>query len=275
MTMPERIIQDIPIDLIEAGPQVRESFDEQSLLGLGMTMKVAGVHQPITVRPLDDRYRIITGERRWRAAKLAGLTTIPAMIIEGELSEAEIIELQLIENCHEDLNPVEKAKAYDRLMKASSRPATQIALRLGISPGTVSKVTALLVLAPDILEHVQAGRIPYSSAYELAKVGDVTEQRRLAQAVLEGRLTRDRLVAETKAAKAGRPAPRASKRQRIARERVVIKLGEGRSVTVAAPTLTVDAVVTWFIDLAEQLRHAGADGRPLADVAKGISGNSK
>jgi len=274
--MNARTIEQIPTELVDAEPQVRERFDEESLLALAMTVKVAGVQQPITVRPLDDRYQIITGERRWRAAKLAGLTTIPAMIVDGELSEAEIIELQLIENCaREDLNPAEKAKAYDRLMKATSRPAAEIARRVGTSPATVSKVTSLLLLAPEILEHVQAGRIPYSSAYELAKLGDATEQRRLAKEVLDGRLTRDRLVAETKAVKAGRPAARTNKRQRVARQRVVIKLGEGRSVAVSAPTLSVDSVVTWFIDLAEQLKHAGADGRPLAEVVKCVSSNGK
>ena len=274
--MPERIIQDLPIDLVDPEPQVREHFDEESLLALAMTVKVAGVQQPITVLRVGERYRIVTGERRWRAAKTAGLTIIPAIVIEGELSEAEIIELQLIENCaREDLNPAEKAKAYDRLMKTTNRPAAEIARRVGTSPATVSKVTSLLLLAPEILEHVQESRIPYSTAYELARIGDVAEQRRLAKEVLEGRLTRDRLIAETKAAKAGRPAPRTSTRQRTARERVVIRLGEGRSVAVSAPTLTVDSVVTWFMDLAEQLRHAGADGRPLTEVARSISGNGK
>jgi len=274
--MPKRTVQDLPIELVDPEPQVREHFDEESLLALAMTVKIVGVQQPITVRRVGDRYRIIAGERRWRAAKLAGLATIPAIVMEGELSEAEIIELQLIENCaREDLNPAEKAKAYDRLMKATNRPAAEIARRVGTSPATVSKVTSLLLLAPEILEHVQAGRIPYSSAYELAKLGDVTEQRRLAKEVLDGRLTRDRLVAETKAVKAGRPAPRVSTRQRVARERIVIRLGEGRSVAVSAPTLSVESVVTWFIDLAEQLRHAGADGRPLAEVVKCVSSNGK
>ncbi|GMV71845.1 MAG: hypothetical protein AMXMBFR77_16830 [Phycisphaerales bacterium] len=274
--MPKRTVQDLPIDLVDPEPQVREHFDEQSLLGLAMTVKVVGVQQPITVRRVGERYRIIAGERRWRAATMAGLTAIPAILMEGELSEAEIIELQLIENCaREDLNPAEKAKAYDRLMKATNRPAAEIAKRVGTSPATVSKVMSLLLLAPEILEHVQAGRIPYSTAYELARIGDVAEQRRLAQEVLEGRLTRDRLVAETKAVRAGRSAARTTQRQRTPRDRVVIKLDGGRSIAVSAPTLTVESVMTWFMDLAEQLRHAGADGRPLAEVVRSISVNGK
>lgn len=274
--MPKRTVQDIPIDLVDSEPQVREHFDEESLLALAMTIKVVGVQQPITVRRAGDRFRIIAGERRWRATTMAGLETIPAIVLDGELSEAEIIELQLIENiAREDLNPAEKAKAYDRLMKATNRPAAEVAKRVGTSPATVSKVTSLLLLAPEILEQVQQGRIPYSTAYELAKLGDVAEQRRLAQEVLEGRLTRDRLVAETKAAKSGRTIARTSKRARTPRERVVIKLDGGGSISVSAPTLSVDSVVTWFMDLAEQLRHAGADGRPLAEVVKCVSNNNK
>ncbi|HMQ17179.1 MAG TPA: hypothetical protein PKC49_14515, partial [Phycisphaerae bacterium] len=133
----------------------------------------------------------------------------------------------------------------------------------------------LLVLPREVQDLIDAGRVPMSSAYAICTVPDAAERERLIQAVLDGRLTRDRLVAETKAVKAGRPNPRTSTRQRTARERVVIKLGEGRSVAVSAPTLSVDSVVTWFIDLAEQLRHAGADGRPLAEIARSISGNGK
>ncbi len=274
--MAKRTVQDLPIDLVDPEPQVREHFDEESLLALAMTVKVVGVQQPITVRRVGERYRIIAGERRWRAAKMAGLTTIPSIVMEGELSEAEIIELQLIENCaREDLNPAEKAKAYDRLMKATNRPAAEIAKRVGTSPATVSKVTSLLLLAPEILEHVQEGRIPYSTAYELAKLGDVTEQRRLAQEVLEGRLTRDRLVAETKAVKAGRTIARTTQRQRTPRERVVIKLEGGGSISVSAPALSVEALTEWFSQLAERIRLAGADGRPLADVVKDLSSNGQ
>jgi ParB family chromosome partitioning protein len=272
----ERITHDIPTDLVDPEPQVREHFDEESLLALAMTVKVAGVQQPITVLRVGERYRIVTGERRWRAAKMAGLTAIPAILMEGELSEAEIIELQLIENCaREDLNPAEKAKAYDRLMKATNRPAAEIARRVGTSPATVSKLTSLLLLAPEILEQVQEGRIPYSSAYVLATVGDVAEQHRLAREVLDGRLTRDRLIAETKVIKPGRAVISTNKRQRTPRERVVIKLDGGGSISVSAPALSVEALTEWFSQLAERIRVAGADGRPLAEVVKCVSSNGK
>lgn len=274
--MHERTIQELPIDEIHPAPQVREHFDHESLLSLAMTMRVVGVQQPISVRRAAGGHEIIAGERRWRAAKLAEMTTIPVVVVEGELSEADIIELQLIENCaREDLNPVEKARAYDRLMKSAQRSAAEAARRTGASPAMVSKLTSLLLLPPDILAHVRDGRIPYSSAYELVKVSDPVEQRRLAEEIVARRLTRDRLVEQTKASAKTPSNPRQMRRARAARERVVIALGEGRSVSVTAPTLSVECVVALLNDLAERIRNTAVDGRPLADVVKAISSNGK
>lgn len=267
-----RTVEQVRISDIICRPQVREYFDEAALLTLAMTIKTVGVHHPVTVQRHANGYRLLAGERRWRAAKLAGLTTIPALVTEEELSESDIIEIQLIENCtRENLNPVEKAKAYGRLLKTTNRSAAQIAQRLGTSAGTVSKVTSLLLLASDILEHVQAGRIPYSSAYELAKVSDTDEQRRLTKEILDGKLTRDQLVAETKIVKSGRRSPQSRQPRQVKRERVLIRLGEGRSVSLSAPTITAEDIVSWLTELAERIRNAGADGRPLADIVAEVS----
>lgn len=273
-------IELVPIDRVVCRPQVREHFDPEALLALAMTMKAVGVRQPISVRRAadvaDDLYEIIMGERRWRAAKLAGLATMPAMIVEGELSEADIIELRLIENCaRQDLNPIEKARGYDRWMKATQRPAGEIARITGTSPAAVSKLTSLLLLPPDILAHVREGRIPYSSAYELVKIADAAEQRRLAEAVACGGLSRVGLIEQAKAREKTPSKAREVRRVRAARERVSIPLGEGRSVSVSAPTLSVESLIAWFADLAERIRSASADGRPLAEVIKVISGNGK
>lgn len=269
-------IELVPIDRLVCRPQVREHFDHEALLGVAMTMKAVGIRQPISVRPAGDVHEIITGERRWRAAKLAGLSTVPAMIVEGELSEADIIELQLIETCaHEDLNPIEKATAYDRWMKATRRPAGEIARITGTSPAAVSKLTSLLLLPPDILAYVREGRIPFSSAYELVKIADASEQRRLAEAVACGGLSRVGLIEQAKAHEKTPGKGREVRRLRTPRERVSISLGEGRSVSVSAPTLSVESLIAWFADLSERIRSAGADGRPLAEVIKVISGNGK
>lgn len=274
--MQTQTIQDLPIDIVVPRPQVREHFGHEALLSVAMTIKAVGLRQPISVRPAGDVYEIIMGERRWRAAKLAGLTTIPAMIVEGELSEADIIELQLIENCaHEDLNPIEKAMAYDRWVKATQRPAGEIARITGTSPAAVSKLTSLLLLPPDILAHVRECRLPYSSAYELVKIADAAEQRRLAEAVVSGGLSRVGLIEQARAHEKTPGKAREVRRVRTPRERVNIPLGEGRSVSVSAPTLSVECLIEWFADLAERIRKAATDGRTLPDVVKAVSGNGK
>ncbi|KAA0214959.1 MAG: ParB/RepB/Spo0J family partition protein [Cyanobacteria bacterium CYA] len=274
--MRTRTIHDLPIDTVHPTPQVRERFDDESLRSLAMTMKTVGVQQPISVRRADGGYAIIAGERRWRAAKRAELTTIPAVVVEGDLSEADIIELQLIENCaREDLNPVEKAKAYDRLMKAAQRSAAEAARRTGSSPAMVSKLTSLLLLPPDILAHVHDGRIPYSSAYELVKVSDPAEQRRLADEIAGGRMTRQKLVEQTRARAKAPGSRRQGRRATTPRERVVIALGEGRSVSVAAPTLSVECVVALLVDVTTRVRNAAEGGGALADVVRAVSGNGR
>ncbi len=263
------MIRHVPIDELHAAPQVREAFDHESLLALAATLKTVGIRQPISVRRVGNRLLIIAGERRWRAAKLAGLDTVPVLVEERELSEAEILELQLIENCaREDLNVVEKARAFDRWLKTTNGSAAALAHRVGMTGANVTKITSMLVLAADLVALVEQGRIPMSSAYELAKIADHAEQRRLAELIVSGRLTRDRLVQETRSRKQASVRPR---RQAQPRERVVMRLGEGRSVAVSAPSLSVEGLIAWLTDLADRIRVAGADGRPLGEVVKALS----
>src|SRR5258705_11880390 len=117
-------IQDTRLDLIDEPPQVREHFDPESLLGLAATMREKGVLQPITVRRVGERYSLLMGARRYRAARIAGLTGILARIVDRDLTEAEVLELQLLENCaREDLNPVDKARAFNKRMSLTGRTA--------------------------------------------------------------------------------------------------------------------------------------------------------
>lgn len=123
---------------------------------------------------------------------------------------------------------------------------------------------------------VTSGAVGMSTGYELAKLTDPAERQRLCGQAVNGGLTREDVIQrakemETQRASVRRPARRA----RAARERVSIALGEGRSVSVSAPTLSVECLIAWFADLAERIRSAGADGRPLAEVIKSISGNGK
>jgi ParB family chromosome partitioning protein len=275
--MREHVIQQVPTGKPVSSGNIRARLDEEEQVSLAQSIAQNGILVPLLGHYEGDAIIVDDGHRRLDAARRAGFATVPMLIAERTPTTAERATLQLLANTQrQGLKVTEHARALHELMQATDWSAAEVSLRLGRpSPGTISKLLSLLVLPRDVQDLIDAGRIPMSSAYAICTVPDAAERDRLIQAVLEGRLTRDRLVAETKAVKSGRPAPRTSTRQRVSRERVVIKLGEGRSVAVSAPTLTVDAVVNWFMDLAEQLRHAGADGRPLAEVARSISGNGK
>lgn len=267
----DRTICDIPINSIICPPQVREHFDGGALERLAATIKAVGIEQPVSVRPLGDgRWELIFGERRLRAAKLAGMTTIPALVVTRELSEADILELQLVENgTGEDLNPVEKAKAFDRWLRLTNRPAAELAQRIGMTAGNITKITSMLLLAPDVLATVASGGIPMSSAYELARIADHAEQRRLAQEIVSGHLTRDRLSAQLRASRsAGNTSCPRRPRQRT--ERVVLRLEGGRRISVSGPGLSVENLVRWIEELFSELN--GLKGElTLAEVASSLS----
>jgi ParB family chromosome partitioning protein len=275
--MPELIVQQVPTGKPVSPGNVRARLDEEEQVSLAQSIAQNGIIVPLLGHYEGDAIIVDDGHRRLDAARRAGLATVPMLIAETAPTPAERVTLQLLANTQrQGLKVTEHARALHELMQATGWSAAEVSLRLGRpSPGTISKLLSLLVLPREVQDLIDAGRIPMSSAYAICTVPDAQERQRLTQAVLEGGLTRDRLVAETKAVKAGRPVARSTKRQRIARERVVIRLGEGRSVTVSAPSLTVESVIAWFMDLAEQLRHTGADGRPLAEVARSISGNDK
>ena len=152
----------LTLDRIEADPQARESFDTEALQRLAESMKQHGQLQPIRVRWNESRgkYIIIAGERRYRAAGLAELTTIDCVVAEGELSNAQILNEQVIENAlREDLLPGERAKAFRQVMEINGWDGKQLAEQLQIAPSTVSRSLALLKLDEEMLAKVDAGEV--------------------------------------------------------------------------------------------------------------------
>ena len=247
-------IQHIPLDKIVADVQVRKTFDEEGLVGLATSLTAVGQLQPCRVRKLGDKYVIVDGERRYRAAKLAGLTTL-AVIIEGkDLSEGEVIQRQYISNCQrEDLSPLEKATAIASLMNVTGWKAGEAATRLGISNGTATRLLALLTLPEPIRDQVAAGVIPASAAYELSRVGDAGQQQELANKFAAGRLTRDALAGAIKAQTKG-----TTKVPSVATGRATAQLGEGRTVTVVGHTLNLEG----FIEILEEALAKARKVRP-------------
>ena len=253
----------LPIDQIVSTKQVREIFDAESLAGLAETLGCHGLLQPIRVRKSGDRFVITDGERRFRAAKLAGLTELDAIIEERELTSAEITERSLIANCQrEDLTPLEKARGIDSLMSETGWNASEVAQRLGMSNATVSRLLTLLSLPEEIQEQVASGKIAPSAAAELAKVKEAERRSDLAGQLASGKLTRDEV------AKAAKKPKKRSLAPKPASERLIAMLGLGRVVSVLAPSLSIESVIELLEELLAKARKAKTQNLSLATFAR-------
>ena len=202
----------LEIDQLVPDPdQPRTEFAPDALARLADSIREHGQLAPIRVRWSDDfsKWVIIAGERRWRAAKLAGLPTIECYFHTDELSRSEVLEQQLIENLlREDLKPVEEARAYKALMELNGWNGKQVARRLRIPESQVSRALALLRLPEDIRQRVDAGEIPTRAAYELSKLENVSQQRQLADRAATGNLTHEetaRLVRQRRGKRRDKP----------------------------------------------------------------------
>jgi ParB family chromosome partitioning protein len=187
--------------------QPRKEFDADALERLAGSLKERGQLQPIRVRWDDqmERWVIIAGERRWRAAVQAGLPQLAAVEATGPLSGDEILEDQLVENClREDLRPIEQARSFKALMATRGLSTRQLAERLRLGQATIAKALALLNLPGEIQEAVDSGEIAAGTAYQLTKVEDPTEQAELAKEAAAGRLKRDEIEERTRRPREGR-----------------------------------------------------------------------
>lgn len=170
-------MQRIPVENIEPNPkQPRRDFDEQALNELAASIKMHDLVQPITVSLLPNgKYRLISGERRWRASKLAGLKDIPAYIRQA--NDQQLLELALLENLQrEDLNAMEIALSYKRMMEELSQTQEQVAERMGKERSTVANYIRLLKLPPDIQVAVRTGVISMGHARAIINVDTVDKQ---------------------------------------------------------------------------------------------------
>lgn len=177
----------IPIESIRPNPrQPRKTFDEGSLIRMAESIKKNGTLQPVVVRIVGDHYELVTGERRLRAAKMAGAGSLPAIV--RRVGDGEMLELALIENLHrEDLNPVERAMGYLEIKNRFNLSNDDLADRLGEERATVSNYLRILDLTDDILALVADGRLGMGQARSLLGIGEATVRSRLAQRIaLEG-----------------------------------------------------------------------------------------
>ena len=175
----------VKITMVEPNrKQPRKNFDEDALQELSDSIKQFGLIQPILVQDRKDHYEIIAGERRWRAAKLAGLKEVPVII--RNYSEQEIMEISLIENIQrEDLNPIEEALAYKRLLEEFHLKQDEVAERVSKSRAAVTNSIRLLKLSDDVQRMVIDDMISTGHARALLAVEDAEEQYTLAQKIFD------------------------------------------------------------------------------------------
>lgn len=177
-------VQNLPIESIVPNPrQPRKAFDDKSLRELSLSLTRSGVLQPVVVRSHGQQFQIVVGERRWRAAKLAGLTHIPAVVREA--TDAETVELALVENLlREDLNPMEEAEAYQRLLTEFAWTQEELAQRVGKDRSSVANCLRLLKLPEIIQGDLRAGRLTMGHARALLSLLSPAEQLRLREEIL-------------------------------------------------------------------------------------------
>jgi ParB family chromosome partitioning protein len=200
-------LRQIPVELIEPSPsQPRRTFEQEGLLGLAGSIRARGVLQPALVRPLPGgRYELIAGERRWRAAQLAELDSIPALVRRHD--DATSLEVALIENmAREDLNPVDEARACAALVEELGLTREEVGLRVGRSRVAVSNLIRLLDLPDEALELIERGDLTEGHGRALLIAEDHAERRTLARAAAAGRWSVRELESRARAASTRRPA---------------------------------------------------------------------
>ncbi len=181
--------QQIDIDLVDPSPyQPRSRFREETLQELARSIRTSGIIQPLILRPQGVRYQLIAGERRWRAAQRAGLQRVPAII--REVAEAAALEITLVENIQrEDLNPIEQARAFERLMTEFHLTQENLAERTGKDRATVANVIRLLKLDKPIQEMIEDARLTAGHGRALLAIEDSNLRHGLAQRAARGGLT--------------------------------------------------------------------------------------
>ena len=183
-------LQEVPVDRIDPSPsQPRAHFDQQGLEELAQSFRSGGVVQPVVLRPVGHRYEVVAGERRLRAARLAGLERLPSVV--RILSDEQALELSLVENIQrEDLNSLEQARAFERLANEFALTQEQIAARTGKDRATVANLMRLLRLPQEVQHLVEEGKLTAGHARALLKLEDSPViQRVLAKRMVARRMS--------------------------------------------------------------------------------------
>jgi ParB family chromosome partitioning protein len=262
-------LREVPTDLVFPNPhQPRRSFDEESIVALSESIKVQGILQPVLVRPIaGGTYELVAGERRWRAAKLAEMEMIPALVRQHD--DAASLELALVENMvREDLNPVEEARACAALTEELGLTREQVGQRVGRSRVAVSNLVRLLDLPDEALDLIAARELSEGHGRALLTASGNDERRRLARDAVAGGWSVRELEAR---ARGDRPAARSVRHRTPTalhpdQEDAIVRINDslgtalGRDVEVTATAGGYRAHLT-FDSLEEALELADRLGR--------------
>lgn len=227
----------LEIDINKVTPnkfQPRKNFDEEKLQELSQSIKENGIIQPIIVNKSGKFYNIIAGERRWRAARIAGLKTVP--VIEKDLTEKEIMEISLIENLQrEDLNPIEEALAYRRLMDEFSLTQEEISVRVGKSRPVIANSLRLLNLDKRVIQYIVEGTISEGHGRVLAGIDSFELQYELAKRIIDDGLN----VRQTEKLAKSLNDNKSKKKEKVKTD-IYIKEIEDRLKTVLGTKVTIN-----------------------------------
>jgi len=207
------VVARIPLDQLRPGAhQPRKAFDEAQLQELAASIKQSGVLQPILVRPAALGYEVVAGERRLRAARAAGLTEIPALI--RHYTDDEVLVSSLVENIQrQDLNAIDRAQAYRRLVQHLGASQEEVARRLGLDRSSLANFLRLLELPPEIQELVRGGALGMGHARAILGLADEGDRLRLAERAIREELSVRAIEAAVQASPASRPSRRTQPRK--------------------------------------------------------------
>ncbi|MEW6411132.1 MAG: ParB/RepB/Spo0J family partition protein [Candidatus Zixiibacteriota bacterium] len=199
----------VALDKIGPNPmQPRRDFDEAGLRDLADSFKVNGIMQPLVVRVNGGGFTIIAGERRYRAARMAGMTEVPVMVA-GDVADTRMLELALVENLQrEDLNPMEMAQAYRRLIEECNLTQNELAERVGKSRASVANVLRLNTLPDEIKQMIRQGKLTEGHARAILSLDNQPAMLRMAEQIVSGSMSVRQVEDETRRTKKRRLVPK-------------------------------------------------------------------
>jgi ParB family transcriptional regulator, chromosome partitioning protein len=264
-------VLEIGIDEVMPDPgQPRKSFPPEEIDRMAVSIDRRGLLLPIRVRRDDERksWLIVNGECRWRAARQAGLKTVPCLAVMGEMSEADILTDQIIENTvRNSLRPLELARSLCKLKALKGWNSSKLAAETGITGAGVTRAEGILEdLPPEVQAMVDDGRVPESTAYEISRLPDDESKLALAHAVVARKLNRDAVAQIVRDGVGTRKStPKGS--------RLAMRPGDGMSVSITAcQPLTWDGLFAALDRIRKEGKKLCDGNKPVAELAKTMKG---